>query len=196
MKIPLRYFDRLLFLANLFLTLAIITISQPQNSFLWHQLGKLSGQAATLIFGITLLPGILKRLKQIKLWPWGYALLTKTRKQFGIMMFLLSLAHTLWSYNLLEKKIWPEKLSDWMGLAAILILLPLFITSNEYSLQKLKTLWYKIHLLTHVAVWFILFHIVIKSELSWSIITAAIILADVTSWVYYSNLVQYILSDI
>jgi sulfoxide reductase heme-binding subunit YedZ len=88
------------------------------------------------------------------------------RRQFGILMFMTAFTHYLAIKvipTLQEKR--PPSLPPYQafGLAAIILSLALFITSNNWSTRKLKSNWKKLHRLTYVIGWLIFGHVLLIS---------------------------------
>jgi DMSO/TMAO reductase YedYZ heme-binding membrane subunit len=150
----------------------------------------------TYIFLIaSLLPGIAMRYNPQNFLHSQFMRLT--RKHTGIMCYLTSCAHVLWSYLLpTHFASIPSLMSDWMGVIAFVWLTPLFITSNNFSIRFLKSKWKKLHVTIHAILWFILLHVLIKVSLIPSMVIGAIVIADLGSWLFVSEILQEVFGKI
>lgn len=87
--------------------------------------------------------------------------LLKYRRLIGIVAFLLALAHAYLlvikrSYDFLDVKTY---FIYFPGLTSFVILTILAVTSNEWSIKKLKKNWKRIHQLTYLAMFLLCWHI-------------------------------------
>ncbi len=117
-----------------------------------EKLAKILGRTAVAVFILMILPGTLQRLrvkgklKQLK------NILMSIRLELGILVFLLSGYH----YIHLEK----EK----FGLIAMILMIPLFLTSSTWIRRKMKKWWQKLHNLTYIIIWLIVAHLVVVGK--------------------------------
>lgn len=162
---------------------------QKQYILVWLSIGSLAAKTAVISYLLTLVPGILKRFEiQTLLQPIHLPLMT-FRRQIGIFSFLSAFYHFVFSFALLR---WPKlnlliptQFEDLLGWVALHFLLVLFITSNDWAVKNLGVWWHKIHNLTHVIIWMLLTHVVLKMGMSWvSILIAVIGGANVLSFGY------------
>lgn len=169
---------------------AALVTTQPQQvlpiATAWG--GRL-GVLATLLFVTTLLPGILMRLR-----PYSQSLIplatiiTPFRRHLGILMFLSAFVHMSFTTTLpyVAFNGWqalppPVELLHIAGSLAWLILLPVWLTSNDISMKKLGRNWKRLQRLTYVAIWFVFGHLVlVGSPLALLVIVVAIL--EVASW--------------
>jgi sulfoxide reductase heme-binding subunit YedZ len=128
--------------------------------------GKNMGTLSLVIFIITLIPSMIRRFGLAK----EFSLLIKftlpVRRQFGILMFMTAFAHYLAMKVIptLQFKLPPSlPIYQAFGLAAIILSLALFITSNNWSTRKLKSNWKKLHRLTYIIGWLIFGHVFLIS---------------------------------
>jgi sulfoxide reductase heme-binding subunit YedZ len=135
------------------------------NSWVW--LGKKSGTISLIVFWIVLLPGMMKRFQIV-----GWLLPIRTilmlyRRQLGVTMYTLALAHYWWVRMLpilsVGGNIWLFSPFEIMGLTAFSLLTPLFFTSNDWSVKYLGQWWNKIHSLVYVVIWLLFLHISLQS---------------------------------
>ncbi len=145
--------------------------------------GYWTGIISQYTFLISLLPGIHLRFDM----TYGkrlYIFIRKYRRTIGITAYTAGVLHFYWSFILPNRgQFFPDLLSDWMGFVALLLLTPLFLTSNDLSLNKLGKLWKKLHLVVHLVIYLLLMHVVIKGRLTTSLVTGFVMVADVFSWV-------------
>jgi sulfoxide reductase heme-binding subunit YedZ len=112
-----------------------------------HELGEIALQL--LIIGLTITP--LRRFVGVNL--------LKFRRMFGLLAFIYVTLHlTVWvvlDMSLLWAQMWDDV---WkrpyitIGMAGFLSLIPLAVTSNNWSVRTLGQKWRKLHKLTYLAV--------------------------------------------
>jgi sulfoxide reductase heme-binding subunit YedZ len=144
----------------LFLPFFFLTISERV------EYGKNMGTLSLILFIITLIPSMIRRFRLAKEFSLLIKLTLPVRRQFGILMFMTAFTHYLAMKVIptLQFKL-PPSLPDYQafGLAAIILSLALFITSNNWSTRKLKSNWKKLHRLTYVIGWLIFGHVLLIS---------------------------------
>lgn len=151
------------------------------------------GQAALLLFLTTLLPGIVQRLKvQVFLIP--AATITLFRRQLGILMYVFALLHSFYINTIpffLDPAFDPTKLTarEMTGSFTIMILFPVFITSNDWSMQKLGRFWKTIQRLTYIAMILIFLHVALMLELPLALLTLIVIGLEIYSWILFKGLI-------
>jgi methionine sulfoxide reductase heme-binding subunit len=146
------------------------------NSFDSYQLGLYFGRVSLVLYLLTLIPGICRRFR-IK--GQLVSLLTLYRRQVGIAMYIFAILHVLPSAQL-SLKIPAFRL---FGVLAFLTLAPLFITSNNYAVRKLKQNWKKIHQLTYLALGLVFLHLAFNRWSIFSITTLVVVILLATSLV-------------
>lgn len=117
-----------------------------------HELGLIALQV--LIFGLAITP--LRRFARINL--------LKFRRAVGLIAFIYVVLHLLvWLF--LDVQIWAQIWADivkrpyvTIGMAAFVLMLPLALTSNTYSVRKLGVGWRHLHKLTYAVVLFSAVH--------------------------------------
>lgn len=160
---------RLFWLGQLILALTIIICSvYPPLQNLWPKFGRLLANLSVIFFCLTVLPGILKRfqvggfLQNIQL------ILLIFRRQLGIAMYLFALYHYLFSRLFPTLKfhgnLFALSTFELVGMAAFLLTLPLFLTSNNWSQLKLGPNWRRLHRLVYLIIWITLIHIILQSK--------------------------------
>ena len=121
----------------------------------------------------TLLPTILKivfpqtRKANIR------KLLLKYRRHIGLIAYVFALAH---GWLLIVKRnidfLDPHTYEVYIqGIATLIIFTLLAVTSNNWSIKKLKCNWKKLHSLTYSAMFLLTWHILDKMSAHWSFLT-------------------------
>ncbi|MEA5506121.1 ferric reductase-like transmembrane domain-containing protein [Halotia wernerae UHCC 0503] len=155
-------------------------------------LANLLGFLALLAYIATLIPSIFKTvfpsLKNSKFILW----LLKKRRHIGISAFFFGSNHGLLMLiqkhiNLLSPLTYVEY---FQGMFILFIFSLLAVTSNDWSVKKLKHNWKNIHQLTYLVVFLLPWHVLDKMSLKWSYITPFAVLLSLI------NLAVFILSHI
>jgi DMSO/TMAO reductase YedYZ heme-binding membrane subunit len=159
----------------------------PGDNFLTvYEIGKKFGELSLCFYMVTLLPGIGKRLDFTWTKQWATTLML-FRKHFGIMMFLSAITHFCFvvlfpSISFNQLPIFdPFKLS---GLTALLLLLPLWLTSNDTSKRFLGKKWNVLHKLTYIAMFLIFAHVTLQLK-KWAIPMGGVVILEVISGIKY-----------
>lgn len=181
--------DVLVFFMALNLLFAFLIFTAPFfywfNPTLTYTMGKYLGRLAVLVYLATTIPGISRRFK---IHNPLVQLLMLYRRHIGIMSFLL-----IWSHGVINKfmpilfdykSFFPLPTFSVFGISAGLALIPLFVTSNDYSVHRLGNWWGRIHRLTYVAVWLIFAHIAFQQVSVWSFIIGFFAVLQVLSFAY------------
>lgn len=148
-----------------------------------YDIGLWLGKGAFFLYMSTLIPGILRRLR---IQPTIQALIMPFRRHLGILMFLSAWVHmglTSTIPVLFSQQFTPPLLTTHqvLGMIALLILFPLWLTSNDYSQRRLKRRWKTLHSLTHIAMFFIFTHVALTS-LWLGVIGLIVLVANLVSW--------------
>lgn len=146
--------------------------------------GKNMGIIALVLFVITLLPGILQRLELAKAFHILIKSILPVRRQLGILMFMAAFTHylALKVIPTLQFRLPPSlPIYQAFGLLALILTFLMFITSNNWATQKLKTGWKKLHRVTYVVGWLIFGHVILQG-ISWqSILIGVVMVIEVAS---------------
>lgn len=158
---------------------------QDENFLRFSRLGVHAGKTALIFYILTTIPGITRRFgAKHKL----IAAIMLFRRYLGISMFLFVLLHYwfLWGIDTFFHRIFqlPPPLFEAMGTTAYFLTLPLFLTSNDFSVKKLGPWWGRIHQLTYVIVWFVFAHVALQRLSIWSILAGITALAQISSHIY------------
>jgi len=161
--------------------------SQP---LLLYEIGLLSGKAASIIFIITISPGIMQRFNlnwQIR------SLLVLFRRYLGISVYVLGFLH--FSYiRLLPIIVGQINLNviftsfELFGLVSIFLLSFLFFTSNDFSMKKLGPWWKRIHRIIYVVAWLLFLHTALQRISVYSISLGIAAVFELLSLVNYYGL--------
>lgn len=143
------------------------------------------GSIALYLFLLTLLPGILQRFK---VFPLLSASIVLFRRQIGILMFLVAAMHSMYISTIVAistGNVGPESLppNGLAGMVTMLVLLPVWLTSNDISQKKLGKFWKSLQRLTYVALFVIFFHVALV-ERSAALLIALVFSLEVLSWIW------------
>lgn len=158
-----------------------------ENPDLYIVLYSLAGKVGTIalvLFLGALLPGIFQRFKFL---PLVSASIVLFRRQIGILMFFCALVHSMYISTIPAimsgitslDELPPNALT---GMLTIIILFPVWITSNDISQKKLGKFWKTIQRLTYFAMITIFFHVAMI-EKSAAVLTITVFALEIASWV-------------
>ncbi len=178
-----------LYFAGLVILLVLTYLGiNNQRSSLVYEIGRHCGQAALTLLGVVVLPGILGRLKiEIKI----TRTITLFRRQLGITVFLLALAHytlvrlvpILSGYMSLQ--IPYPNLFENFGAIALFLLFLLFLTSNDIGKKKLGIWWTILHRFVYLIIWVLVLHTGLQKISVWTIGIFIVGVLEIVSWVIY-----------
>lgn len=158
-------------------------ISNGINSNVISEGGQLSGTIAAWLFIATLLPGIARRFKVQHI---VFTLLMFMRRQLGVSMFLFGVLHysSLRLFPVLFGGV-PLNLSppvfEILGFFALYSLIPLYITSNDYSVKKLGAWWRRVHSIAYISVWLIFGHVALQEFEGVAIVLGIVAILELAS---------------
>lgn len=164
----------ILVLSSYFIALLIAILFNPP--FLANIFGFLS----LLVYAVTVLPSILKKVfpksKKDKTLTW----LLKHRRYTGVAAFGFGLNHGVLlaiqrQLNLLDPQTY---IHYFQGGASLVIFTLLAITSNDQTVKLLKTNWRKLHQLTYLAIFLLPWHVLDKMSNHWSYLTPIAVLVS------------------
>lgn len=151
------------------------------------------GNWAIRFLWLASIPGILKRFRVFGFLQDVQIVLMKSRRRIGDLMFTFAVMHYLWNkaFFLIKVNDYPGllnlKLFEWLGFTGLLILIPLFLTSNNFSVRFLKVWWTRIHSSIYFAMWLIAFHVALQGLVVEAAMTFAIAILQITSWISYKS---------
>jgi DMSO/TMAO reductase YedYZ heme-binding membrane subunit len=150
-----------------------------------YRLGIWCGRVGIVVYVCTIIPGILRRFKIHH--PLGQTLML-FRRQTGVMAFLLVLLHGWFNKGFgivfAGRPLLPLALYSIFGISAGLLLLLLFLTSNDMSIRLMGVWWERLHWLTYVIVWLIFLHVALLQVSIWSVIIGFFAVLEVVSHLY------------
>jgi DMSO/TMAO reductase YedYZ heme-binding membrane subunit len=137
------------------------------------------GTLALGLLGITLLPGITKRTG----WPrFVTTILMPHRRRLGISMYVATIGHFCLNFGLavlITKSLSNLEANEVAGIVALLLLTPIFLTSNDWSVKRLRRWWGRLHKLVYLVLIMVLLHLILggsdESIIAWLILIAEII---------------------
>jgi sulfoxide reductase heme-binding subunit YedZ len=136
---------------------------------LWRQTTQfenITGFISLLLYVLTLAPSIFRIISKDIFKTKFIRHLLKRRRDYGIGAWIFAMMHGIYivwqrNLNLLE----PETAAKFFqGITLITIFTLLAITSNDYSVRKLKKNWKRLHRLTYLALIFLPWHILDKMQ--------------------------------
>lgn len=142
------------------------------------------GTLALLLFLTTLMPGIFKRFR---IFPLLSSSIVLFRRNIGILMFITALVHSFYTYTIpavMTSSFGPEFLTsrEILGSLSLMILFPVWITSNDFSQRKLGKFWKMLQRLTYFALIAIFLHVSF-TDLKWAVITLIVFGMEIASWI-------------
>lgn len=172
----------------LFITLLIGIWSVYHNDIFAHtfvELGKTAGKVGLLLYIVTLIPGIAHRFH---ITSSIVTVLMLFRRQIGIVTFLVVALH-VWLvsgvYMYLKSPIvLPRSAQEIAGTIAYVLLIPLFVTSNNWSVKRLEVWWGRIQRLTYIVIGLVFMHVALQQISVWSILTGGTFLLFLASFIY------------
>ncbi len=155
-----------------------------------YEYGEFAGKTAIVLLWIVSIPGILKRFQAKGVFQNVQIILMRSRRRLGDLMFTFGLMHYLWMRGFLYLRTsFPTPgempLFELLGFTGLMLLVPLFITSNNYSVRLLKKNWQRIHYLIYVSMWLIAFHVALQGNALYALPTFSIAILQAGSWMYF-----------
>lgn len=136
-------------------------------------LGNYLGLLALAAYIATLLPTIIRIVFPSFKTSQLPKFLLKNRRSVGILSFLLALGH---AYFVIRKRNFDffdvnTYIASFEGTATFVIFTLLTITSNDWSVKRLKRNWRRLHTLTYWATFLLVWHVVSKMQGQWTLAT-------------------------
>lgn len=150
-------------------------------------LANILGFLALVTYLATLLPSIVKTVFPTTKGSKFIACLLRHRRYIGITAFAFGLDHGFIliiqkDINLLDLHTYVEY---FQGISILTIFTFLAITSNNWSVKKLKANWKKLHQLTYLVIFLMPWHILDKMSGHWSYLTPLGVLFSITTVVLF-----------
>lgn len=136
-------------------------------------IAKVFGVLGLFTYIATLLPSILKIVFPSTKKSIIVRFLFKYRRQTGVTAFVFGLEHgiLLIQENDLDLLCLDSYYNYFLGFLSLFILTLLAITSNNWSVKKLKQNWKRLHSLTYLIIFLLLGHVLLTMAGKWSYIT-------------------------
>lgn len=192
------------------LAMVALTVQSPLILLRIGELGSNLGTVSLILFCLTLLPGIITRLQILPQLTLPIAtMITPFRRHLGISMFLTAFVHMSLSSTLphialtlltirsvlpmtLDQKLPiilaslppPFRLFEQVSIIGWLLLLPVWLTSNDFSQKRLGKWWKRVQRLTYLAIWFIMAHLALQGA-GWALAVGVFAVLEITSWVVF-----------
>jgi len=141
------------------------------------------GRVALLTLLLVITPGIIGRFGiDIKV----SRIITVYRRRLGILVFVLAFTHfhiiSLPRQAGLESSMIP--IFQRIGFIALILLLFLFVTSNNFSVKRLGKWWKRLHRIVYVVPLLLLFHTAFQRISIWSILAGIFFVLELGSFIY------------
>lgn len=192
------------------ITIATILALLPTIWIADFNVGNMYGLLAVTLYGLSLMPSNGAVLLLANLFPFNtkefldfLIRLRKYRRQIGVAAFAFSLHHGVIILHL-QAPNWNSELSlfsiclkYWHGLTLMVIMFMLTITSNNWSVKSLGQYWGWLHRLTYPMAFLILYHIVDKMGLQWTLLTPVCLVISmfILSLLMYRFLAKFLYFD-
>ncbi len=190
------FIQKKLFIIRVFMGIEIILITyilanwwlvttHHLSLFSLNEVGRTFGTVAAIMLAVTLTPGIIGRFR---IFPNLRVVMMLFRRHFGILTYLCIVAHSVFLYWMPSflRGFRSLQLFQAMGITALVLATPLFLTSNDVSVRLLKQWWNRIHKLVYIVLFFAALHtFLVDSKMGFVLI--GIVVLEVVSY-----LVQYL----
>jgi len=153
--------NKLYFKWLIYFNLTILAISLFFFKSNFTLAGAWMGKLSIYVFWLIAVAGILQRFKVEGILKKIQNILLPNRRQLGILMFLMAFTHYMWSkgFSIISNGI-PESMPVFQifGFASLVLLFPLLLTSNNYSVKKLGKMWKVLHMLVYPVMFLLILH--------------------------------------
>lgn len=134
------------------------------------------GKTAIILYILTTIPGIFRRFGTFYK---PVSILMIFRRWIGIMMFLFVLIHGTIKLTVF----FPPFFFEYFGILAFFLLCTLFVTSNDWSVNRMGIWWHRIHNLTYSIIGFIFLHVALQRISIWSFLIGLDAIAVAASFI-------------
>ncbi len=151
---------------------------------MYYDFAVICGKAALTLYVLTMVPGMVRRFG---LFIKPVAVLMVFRRYIGILMYLVAFIHASvirFISMIRTGRFIAGPLFILAGSSALFMLFWLFITSNDWSVNRLGAWWKKVHALTYVALGFIVAHVALQRVSVWSVVIGGAAVMQIASFVY------------
>ncbi len=149
----------------------------------FYDVGVWCGRTAITLYLITLIPGMMKRFG---LTHKVFSLIRIFRRYIGISTFLFALVHASFVRFiplLASGVIVPGPAFQTFGLISLALMFFMFLTSNDFSVNRLGIWWYRLHWVTHIIMITVLFHTLLQRVSIWSVLIGFVVVLQISSFV-------------
>lgn len=156
-----------------------------------NEIAKRAGQMSLFLFCLVLLPGICLRLR-INHQLIGLTMLF--RRQIGVTVFLLAVLHG-WIVSIAPRILLGSQnftliFFEFLGTLAVLLMLPMWLTSNNLTVKALGKWWKRIHSVIYVVAWFIFGHVALQGEWKLAFLVGLFAVLEIVSWLFFWRIQQ------
>ena len=136
-------------------------------------LANVLGLVSLILYILTLLPTIMRIVFPETKKSGIPKMLLKNRRILGIIAFFPALGHALLIFVKHHPDVWDLQtyVIYLQGILLMAIFTLLTVTSNDWSVKKLKKNWKKLHQLTYLAMFLLTWHVADKMFGHWSYLT-------------------------
>jgi len=152
---------------------------------MYYDLGGKFGTVAALAFLVTITPGIAKRIgfRHPKL-----NLIQTFRRHFGIATFLLVLTHYA-VLRLVPLMTWQgfvlPPFRETLGFLAFCLFFLMFLTNNDFSMNRLGRWWGRLHSVAYVIIWLVFVHVALEEIGPLTLLIGLYAVAEWVSLIYF-----------
>lgn len=166
---------------------AIYIIATDYDITVPYRAGKFIAYISLFFFTLTILPGMLRRFGvKSRLFV---TTLTALKRQNGDTMFLFAFLHyaVIKLFPVIASNSFPPVflLYELIGLIALWLTFLLYVTSNDYSVRKLKKFWKTLHYLIYIIIWLIFLHVALVKINVVTVFVGILATFETLSLIYY-----------
>ncbi|MGA1050036.1 MAG: ferric reductase-like transmembrane domain-containing protein [Minisyncoccia bacterium] len=182
------------FKAFIYLQLLVLGVSLFFYDYDLKLAGAFSGKFSIWVFWIVAVPGILQRFRVKNRLQKIQLFLMKYRRYLGIIVFNFAFIHFMWmrGLDILTTGL-PSTIPTYQvfGAIALVLLTPLFLTSNNYSVKKLGKFWKTLHTLVYPTMFLLVLHTAFQGldyALIYGLPSAIILIIQIYSHIYAAKI--------
>jgi len=162
---------------------AYVLVNYPDQYLTVFEIGGWFGILSFSLYCLTLVPGILKRFQKL---PLVQATIMPFRRHLGILMFLTAYVHMGYVGTIpiffANPPVTPApQLHILYGFLTMMLLFPLWLTSNDFTQKRMGRVWKWVHRLTYLALGSIILHVSITSKPAF-VVAVIFIGLEIASW--------------
>lgn len=176
-----------LFFTEVFLVLfacaGIVVVAQNHSlTPVLTMIGKKFGTLSVLLLCFVVTPGILRRLQWFTM---VRVTVMSIRRHLGILMYLTGVIHALFTYWMPRFIFGPTPLQYFQvfGMITLTLGLPLFLTSNDFSVRLLEKMWDTLHKGVYIMLFFVSLHLLFLGN-GLGIVVLTLVVLECISYLY------------